>query len=149
YDFDRCTGVLSNPINLPLPIIVANSWLGMGVAISPNNRFLYVSLTRHLYQFDLWAPDIFGSIDTVGIYDGFQGSFASLFHTAKLGPDGKIYISCGNSDTVYHVINQPDLKGYSCEFRQHAIHLSRPSLGVPSFPNYRTGALNRSPCDTL
>lgn len=40
YDFDRCTGNLSNAINLPLPVIVASTWLGLGVAISPNNRYL-------------------------------------------------------------------------------------------------------------
>ena len=61
----------------------------------------------------------------------------------------KIYISCGNADTVYHVIERPDEKGDSCLFKQHSLSLPSPSAGVPSFPNYRLGELAGSPCDTL
>lgn len=149
FDFDRCTGDLSNPINMPLPAVVDSHWYAYGVAVSPNNRFLYVSLTKHLYQFDLWAHDVIGSIDTVGIYDGWQAPFSALFHTMQLAPDGKIYMSCGNGDTVYHVINQPDLKGAACDFRQHSLSLPSPSAGVPSFPNYRLGRKVDSECDTI
>lgn len=149
FDFDRCKGELTNPVNMSLPAAIDSHWFSYGVAISPNNRFLYVSLTKHLYQFDLSVQDIIGSIDTVGIYDGTQAPFSALFHTMQLAPDGKIYMSCGNGDTVYHVINQPDLKGDSCDFRQNSLSLPSPSMGVPSFPNYRLGTLPGSPCDTL
>jgi len=149
FDFDRCSGELSNPINLALPIILDSGWVGKGVAISPNNRFLYVSLTYQLYQFDLSASNIIGSIDTVGFYDGYEAPDGSLFNTAQSGPDGKIYISCGNAETDYHVINNPDSEGFLCDFQQHSIHLPSPSGGVPSFPNYRLGALSGSVCDTL
>ncbi|MBL7778592.1 MAG: T9SS type A sorting domain-containing protein [Chitinophagales bacterium] len=148
FDFDRCSGELSNPINLPI-YNADTGWAPGGAAFSPNGRFLYISLTRLVLQYDLQAPDIAASVDTVAVYDGFQAPFGSYLYTMQLGPDGKIYESCGNSETVYHVINQPDKKGDSCEFVQHGIQLPSPSLGVPNFPNYRLGALPGSPCDTL
>lgn len=149
YDFDRCSGTLSNTLYVPIPVFGDSTWIGNGVSISPNNRFLYVGATGYVFQYDLWAADIAGSIDTVAIYDGYRAPFNTLFHTMQLGPDGKIYESCGNSARVYHVIERPNEKGDSCLFMQHSIHLPTSSLGVPNFPNYRLGALPGSPCDTL
>ncbi|MBL7778789.1 MAG: T9SS type A sorting domain-containing protein [Chitinophagales bacterium] len=149
FDFDRCNGDLINPVSIPIPFLIDSGWGANGAAISPNNRFLYIGITKYVLQYDLQAADIAASVDTVAIYDGFQAPFGSFFHTMQLGPDGKIYESCGGGETVYHVINQPDKKGDSCEFVQHGIQLPSPSLGVPNFPNYRLGALPGSPCDTL
>ncbi|MBL7779516.1 MAG: hypothetical protein JNK66_14645, partial [Chitinophagales bacterium] len=149
FDFDRCSGELSNALSIPLLGLVDSGWVNVGVAISPNNRFLYVGITQYVLQYDLQAADIAASVDTVAVYDGFQSPFGSIFHTMQLAPDGKIYESCGNSETVYHVINQPDKKGDSCQFVQHGIDLPSYCLGVPNFPNYRLGALPNSPCDTL
>ena len=132
-----------------MPAIVDSDYTGLGIAISPNNRFLYAGITLHMYQYDLWANDIPGSVDTIADYDNWLAPFPSLFHTEQLGPDGKIYISCGNPDTVYHVIERPDEKGDSCLFEQHSLSLPSESWGVPSFPNYRLGALGNSACDTL
>jgi hypothetical protein len=145
YDFDRCSATFTNVINLPLP----QGMFGMSVAFSPNNRYLYAASITRVYQFDLWAVDINSSIDTIAKYDGFQSPYGSYFYTMQLGPNGKIYESCGNAEDVYHVIDRPDEKGDSCLFRQHAIHLPTFSLGVPNFPNYRLGALPGSPCDSL
>lgn len=149
FNFDRCTGELSNPLQMPFLAFFNQNWYSLGVAISPNSRFLYVSGSFELYQIDLWASDVVGSIDTVGIYDGAENPFGSFFANSQIGPDGKIYISCRNGETVYHVINNPDAKGDSCDFQQHSIHLPGPSLSVPSFPNYRLGTLQGSSCDTL
>ncbi len=149
FDFDRCTGLLSNSIQIPLPTIADSGWFANGVAISANSRFLYVGATFHVYQYDLKAQDIAASIDTVAIYDGFQAPFGSYFNTMQIGPDGKIYESCGNGEKVYHVIERPDEKGDSCEFVQHGISLPTFSIGIPNFPNYRLGALFGSSCDTL
>ncbi|MBL7778077.1 MAG: T9SS type A sorting domain-containing protein [Chitinophagales bacterium] len=147
FDFDRCNGELSNPINIPVQNDTV--WTAGGLAISPNGRFLYAGMVLHVRQYDLQAPDIAASMDTIAVYDGSQNPFGSYFQTMQLGPDGKIYESCGNSETVYHVINYPDKKGDSCEFVQHGIDLPSYCLGVPYFPNYRLGALPGSPCDTL
>lgn len=147
FDFDRCNGTLQNPVSIQLPITQDGS--GWGMSISPSSQFLYVSFTGIMYQFDLWAADIAASVDTVGIFDGTNAPFPAQFHTHQLGPDGKIYVGCGNGDTVYHVINYPDMKGAACGFVQHGIHLPSVCIGIPNFPNYRLGALPGSPCDTI
>jgi hypothetical protein len=64
--------------------------------------------------------------------------------------DGKIYVVPNNS--VYHInyIESPDVKGSGCNFVQHGLEF--PNLFVlatPVHPNYRLGALEGSPCDTL
>ena len=150
FDFDRCTGELSNPLYKPLRIFADSGLIGIGTAFSPNNRFLYVNATIHCYQFDLWANDVWSSIDTVARYDGAYNPFASVFHTMQIAPDGKIYSGCGNGEFVYHVIERPDEKGDSCLFRQHGVDLpSYAGYCLPNFPNYRLGALTGSGCDTL
>ncbi len=149
FDFDRCTGNLSNPYIIPIPYNSNQKIIYSGSAVSANGRFLYVALTTLVFQYDLWAADITASKDTVAIYDGSQNPFGSYFVTMQIGPDGKIYESCGNSEWVYHVIDRPDEKGDSCLFHQHGIAMPSFCMGVPNFPNYRLGALNGSPCDTL
>jgi hypothetical protein len=153
FDFDRCNGALSNSNFIPIPGLIDSGWIGMGVCFSPNDKYLYVCATKEVYQYDLSSTDIAASKITVAIYDGYHlinaPGLASLFTTAQMGPDGKIYISCGNSMPVYHVINTPDEQGDSCHFLQHSLHLPSPSLGVPHFPNYRLGPLSGSACDTL
>ena len=149
FDFDRCNGELSNPVVIPISSLVDSQWYSNGAAISPNNRFLYIGATTHVYQYDLFAADIPASVVVVATYDGSRNPFGSYFHTMQIGPDGKIYESCGNGEDVYHVIDRPDEKGDSCLFRQHGISLITYSGGVPNFPNYRLGALPGSPCDTL
>lgn len=149
FDFDRCNGTLSNNVFIPIPGLVDSGWFLNGAAISPNNRYVYIGATTHVYQYDLQAADIEASRLTVATYDGHQAPFGSYFHTMQMGPDGKIYESCGNSETVYHVIDRPDEPGDSCLFRQHGLELPSYCLGVPSFPNYRLGALAGSGCDTL
>ena len=149
FHFDRCNGELLNPVFIPIKVLRDSDWQGMGVAISPNSRFLYVTATTQIYQYDLEAIDISGSIDTIGLYSNYLSPFSSVFHTAELGTDGKIYISCGNADSVYHVINNPNYKGALCNFVEHGTHLQSVSCGVPSFPNYRLGALAQSQCDSL
>lgn len=147
FDFDRCTGNISNPLTIVYPFLIDSGWYGGGVATSPNSRYLYVCLIGYLFQYDLWANDIPGSVDTIAHYDGYGAPISSDFYTAQNGPDGKIYISCGDADTVYNVINNPDLKGSQCDFVEHGVHLPSPSWGVPSFPNYRLAALPNS-CDS-
>ena len=148
YDFDRCIGELSHPIQFTY---LDSAWAG-GVAFSPNSRFLYASSFTNLYQYDLWAPDIEASRDTVAVWDGFSedGFFSTTFYLAQLAPDGKIYINSNNSVSYLHVIEQPDLPGDSCQVCQHCVDLpTKNAFSLPNFPNYRLAHLPGSPCDTL
>ncbi|MCX6270258.1 MAG: hypothetical protein NTU44_03390 [Bacteroidetes bacterium] len=150
FNFDRCTGLLSNYKNL---WYVDNAW-STGIAISPNSRYMYVSAELRIDQYDLQAEDIAASKQTVAVYDGFIDPMFPLgsthFYLEQVGPDGKIYICATNGVRYLHVINHPDLPGTACDVQQHAVQLNTfNSMSLPNFPNFRLGALPCSTCDTL
>lgn len=149
YDFDRCTGLLSNHIHIDPPI-ERDSISAGGVSISPNSRFLYFSTSHYIYQYDLEAADIAASKNLVAVYDGYASPFGSFFFQGQLAPDGRIYLNCSNGENVLHVINYPNRKGKACEVVQHGIQLpTYNAFLLPNHPNFRLGALADSPCDTL
>ncbi len=148
YDFDRCTGTLTHLEHFE---VNDTSFLYGGAAVSPDSRYLYVITNKLIWQYDLSNPQIEPTKTLVGEYDGYISYWSNaLFGTPQIGPDGKIYISSGVSDTVMHVINTPNQYGMASHLAQHSINL--PNLNdksVPNFPNYRLGPLDGSPCDTL
>jgi hypothetical protein len=150
YDFDRCTGSLSNPqvIKMNDPNVFA-SW----AAISPNSRFMYFQIAQEkLFQFDLHAQDIAASAQLIAEYDGFvtpQG-FSGAFHAMALAPNNKIYMCCTSGIQYYHTIHKPDELGAACDFRQHDMTLPTVNNSqMPNFPNFRLGPSDNSFCDTL
>ncbi|TXF89272.1 PKD domain-containing protein [Neolewinella aurantiaca] len=148
FDFDRGTGQLSNHRHTN----VGSDARAGGIAVSPSSQYLYVSHYNHVFQYDLWAGNIFNTKDTVAIYDGFQewNSFSSRFYLAELAPDGKIYLNSPTSLTKLHVIESPDEKGLACDVRQHSIHLPNYNIStLANHPNYRLGPIDGSPSDTL
>lgn len=152
FDFDRCTGFLSNPIHLAFPHPIENK-PSVGVAVSPNSRFLYACNAHTIVQFDLWSNNLTASVDTVAFWDGNMDptEATSYFFDMLLGPDGKIYIGTPSLySKAIHVINYPNKKGDACDVRQRYIQLPNNEDGdFPLFPNYRLGPLDGSPCDTL
>ena len=151
YDFDRCTGLLSNHRQDSIDIRVPG-----GVAFSPSSRYLYVSLWEEIWQYDLQATDIFASGVLVAEYDGFLGDnngllYHNRFFMMQLAPDGRIYINIPNTNSQYlHVIQYPDRAGLDCEVRQHAIQLPAfNAFTLPNLPWYRLGPEDGSACDTL
>jgi hypothetical protein len=146
YDFDRCTGKLSNYKHLQLPL--EDSIKFKYCAISTNSRFLYVTAIEHIYQFDLQAEDVSASRVTVATYDGFVAWSPPIFLMIQNGPDGKIYVATGSSTSYYHYINHPDSAGLKCDVRQHSIKLASPNFwSIPHFPHYRMPA-SPHPCIT-
>ncbi|MBX7139873.1 MAG: T9SS type A sorting domain-containing protein [Chitinophagales bacterium] len=146
-DFDRCTGVFSNPISTALPLNNTPWW--MGCAFSPNSRFLYVNSLFEIYQFDMQAADILQSKTLVATWDTFSSPFYTWFFLPQLAPDNKIYIVTWGSDSVLHVIDRPDEQGIACNILQNEVKLPVDNSTIPNFPNYDLGALPGSPCDTL
>jgi hypothetical protein len=147
FDFDRCSGTLSNPLVIGL---AADSASACGVAFSLNSRFLYLSTGTKLFQFDMQAADIAASKQLIGVYDGFLAPFPTTFYQQRLAPDGKIYMSATNGVNFFHVINNPNEPGIECDFIQHGIQLkSYHSFNAPNFPYFRLYDLPGSPCDTL
>jgi PKD repeat protein len=148
FDFDRSTGQLSNHRQTT---IGDNAGSG-GAAVSQSSQFLYVSHSNHVYQYDLWAEDVFATEDTVATYDGYLdlGFFSTRFYLAQLAPDGKIYLNSPSGVQTLHVIESPDEKGEACDVRQHSIALPNfNSFALANHPNYRLGPIDGSPVDTL
>jgi hypothetical protein len=147
YDFDRCSGLLSNHKQFHLP----GAWGGLG--ISPNSRYIYVNLDLKAYQYDLEAPDILASRVQVCEWDGVTLSslgFATGFYSIQAAPDGKLYAATVSSSEYLHIIHRPDEPGLACKYEQHGIVLpTYNAFSMPSFPNYRQGPLDSSACDTL
>jgi len=148
FDFDRCTGVISN-------MIIKESLedgISTGCAVSPNNKYLYVSNAFQVYQYDLEAEDIFATEQLIGEVDPsiLHPFFIAIAGNAQLAPDGKIYFANGNSTTALNVIHYPDSAGLASGFEQGGFELGVYNFRtIPNFPNYCLGAMEGSPCDTL
>lgn len=150
YDFDRCTGLFSNArTDTSLPWIVGN----VGCAFSANSNVLYVGNILKVYQYDCNATTLLAGRTEVATYDSFvdpQNFLGTYLCYPELAPDGKIYITTGNSTQFMHVINNPDTLGLNCNVAQHGIYL--PSLyfnTLPNHPNYFLGRDTGSVCDTV
>ena len=139
-DFDRTSGQLSNFKNVRTGSETNDH--SVGVAFSPNSRFVYLVYRFDLYQVDTWAQDLQANLVHIDSWDGYvdEGIWAAGFDAAMLGPDCKIYIRSGTSNRVMHVIHNPNEKGKACNFEQHGIHLPAWNhASIPNFVNYRLG----------
>lgn len=170
YDFDRCSGQLSNLRTIQAENTNPNTFyrnFNWSAEFSPNDSILYVSTNdptvSYLYQFDLFAPSI--SLSKV-LLDSITapGSGGDL----KLAPDNKIYWAGGPydgfhfpfpyPDSVYNqynmnlsFISQPNVYGLGCDFQRYAFSLGRYRTywGLPNNPNYDMLAAGGTICDTL
>ncbi len=162
-DFDRCSGMLSNPkvYNVP-PRFSGNPYNAADIdsstcslAFSPNGKYLYVGGYAHIEQLSLSRTNpgqqqwtYIGGPDTS--WDAFQ-----FYETMYSGPDGKIYIGnhnglCGQMS----VINSPDNYGAAADFCRKCLRFPpyydpRDSqyyynavASPPCMPNYHLGAAN-------
>lgn len=152
YDFDRCSGLLSNYRTFE----VNDPWVPIrGISISPSDRFMYVSSNfNEVLQFDLNATDISSTRVVVGTDDGIGDPFAANYYYQELGRDGKIYVQGYDSNYSIHVINNPDSIGLACNFVQRGFKLDTTLFTTwqpvaVNVPNYALGALVGSGCDTL
>ncbi len=172
FDFDRCTGILSNPRFVHQRQVTTLNGLFWSSEFSPDETKLYLSTVEYgnndsiscLIQFDLLAPDIQASMDT--IYNFYLPYETGML---KLGPDNKIYLSqyldnndCGffylYCDTTFYpenmnisVIHDPNQPAALCDFRPYSFYLGghRCYHGLPNNPNYELGPLAGSVCDSL
>lgn len=151
YDFDRCTGVLSNPV------VHTHDLEGIinGIAISDNSRFVYHTAVNNLYQYDLQAADIPASRTLIDTWDGYYNwtdpdFFAATFGLAQLAPNGKIYIATPGSGLQYHIIHNPNKRGTASNFEQRGLPFTQWNFrSIPNLPYYGLGPWDGSPCDTL
>jgi hypothetical protein len=166
FDFDRCTGLFTNVTQIESEQLPGSFPAYFGCEFSATGRYIYVSsnndVESSIVQFDLWAPNISASKDTI-IYLTIPPTGGLL----KRGPDDKIYFSCVYNDginlypypesatSIYNlnlsVINSPDSAGSACGFSPFSFNLggNETYWGLPNNPDYDLPALVGSPCDTL
>jgi hypothetical protein len=166
YDFDRCTGILSNPITIKSavhPYTLGESYYVS--ALSPNGRFLYVLAVdftnefSNIQQYDLYASDINAS-KSILFHANFS-DFGSVNHLS-LAPDGKIYAICltdtvdttqiNNANLYYlSVIENPDLAFPQCNFKPRDLWLQGRIAwsSMTGYVDYNIGPVIGSACDTL
>ncbi|MBK8873981.1 MAG: T9SS type A sorting domain-containing protein [Bacteroidetes bacterium] len=170
YDFDRCTGIISNPVTIhpepPSSPYVNRFW---SCEFSANQRFLYVGTysadSCFLFQYDLLNPD---PANSRILLDSTTNNLIA-FGLLKRGPDEKIYFSKSYQcqifpycfpypDSVYNyvnmnlsVINSPDNLGVASNYTPFSFYLGgkRTYVALPNNPDYDLPALAGSPCDTL
>ncbi len=171
YDFDRCSGTLSNARTISNEVFPNFTKYYFGCSFSPNENYIYVSNTDNAYpptspwrleQYDITQPTA-AAIAATKTYI-FNGYLPASGGQHKLGPDGKIYITYWYAnwypyaDTMYNqynmnlsVIEQPDSPGVACNYNPFSFYLGgqRTYLSLPNNPNYELGALVGSACDTL
>ncbi len=163
FDFDRCTGTISNfrnlmsmPTNNPDQFYAACSF-------SPNERFFYISnlglngnpgfRTHHTLQFDLQSTPIVSSRCTVNLVTSDYSAFQH-----QLGPDGRIYLTRSDAgfptmvtdtgSTYLSVIENPNDPCPSVVFNTFGQGLDgRRCLGsLPNNPNYELGRVEPNGC---
>ena len=150
FDFDRSSGILSNPVHMDIIDSADSLFIGCGLSFSPNSRYLYAASTLSIYQFDMLSTSILDSKLTVAQYDGFLDPFPSCFFLMQLAPDDKIYICSAYSNHNLHVITNPNQGGIACDVKQHSLSLPHNLIGaLPFYPNYRLGKSSVGVIDTL
>lgn len=145
--FDRCTGEFSIlQQHLISPVLPGEN----GLAFSPDSRWLYVSTIYRLLQFDMNAPDIAASADTIAEAfldpDAIEGP--GVFGLGQTGPDGRVYFSSYYRPFLY-VVTPADSTCSACPPVVEGLSLPYRNASMPNFPNFSLGALPGSPCDTL
>jgi hypothetical protein len=158
FDFDRCTGLLSNwqPLGPPVPSFPQSVFYGC--SFSNNSTKLYISnviFPSYISQFDLLSANIISS--KVVVYSNANIALSNMGQH-QLALNGKIYISSEYDgfpsiyDTVFNktlsIINFPDSPGVSCDVQMFSVSLGsgKTYLGLPNNPNYYLGTLN---CDSV
>ncbi len=169
YDFDRCSGMLSNPVTVRQQVMVSPVPCLWSCEFSASGNFLYVSASpsqpdsNRIIQIDL--RNYPNQIVQDTLYSVYYPNYT--MGALKRGPDDKIYVSCaytvaGNNypyaDTMYNqynmnlgVINSPDSLGLACDFQPWSFYLGgkRTYWGLPNNPDYDMGPVVGSICDSL
>jgi len=163
YNFDRCTGIISNP----LPINIPFSTQFFGSEFSPNGQVLYISTTDNiffgdslrLFQIDLSVPNPSSAVEVL-----YTVRVPASGGNLRRGPDDKIYLTClhdsgwpyqNNDRNLYNenlsVINYPDSIGLACDFMPFSFYLGgkRTYWSLPNNANFNLGELTGSACDSL
>jgi len=135
YYFDRCSGELT----WRGQDIYQGLYPACGVAFSPDSKLLYLSLGTKLMQYDMSLEQFQPTRMELDTFDGNIDPFHTTFFMLQNAPDGKIYMSANNAVRSLHIINDPNIRGIGCNFKQHSLKLPvHNNFGVPFIFNHYT-----------
>ena len=123
FDFNNATGIVSNPITLPLGYHV------YGVEFSKNSHLLYVTTynpSATLVPFDLTS----GSAATILASQTVLSATPDMYGL-QFSNDGKIYASRTVSPWL-GVINSPETVGINCNYVDNGVNLDPNGMGIYS-----------------
>lgn len=128
FDFDNATGILSNPRSISFPDAQI-----LSCEFSPNSKMLYLVRTfdKAIDQVEATLPTAANIIASrITINTGIAN-----FLGIQLAPDGKIYLAW--QSTYLGAINQPNTKGFGCDYQQKQLLLNNSAsfLGLPAYIN--------------
>ncbi len=165
-DFDRCTGIFSNPLVYGVPVASTNDpnvptateqW-SESCQFSPSGRFLYVAQYYNVQQLDLQDNNVATQwVHAAGLDTTFNDFMK--YSTIYSGADGRLYVGNWNElSGQMSYFATPDVKGAGCGFTPRGLRFpviynaqGQPWRGVsdpPNMPNYALGATN-PPCGGL
>lgn len=134
FDFDRCTGLLSNFRKDSIGCLDDNLCSPLGCSFSPNSRYLYMNTFRRMFQYDTEEETLADGRTEVAINDEYGAPITGWFFMNQLGPDNKIYLGSFNSIDALHYIDQPDNAGLACDVIQHGLKLPIWNISIPTSP---------------
>lgn len=143
-DFDRCTGVFSNPVVFET---TPNTFGGGGIAFSPDGSKLLINAQLVILEANLQvaAP----KLDTVIFtYENFKWGLS--LNLMQYGPDGNLYIDNMSRSKFLNVIKFQDSSATDWQFEQKGLVLPVYNVRtLPNLPNFSLFDFAGSPCDTL
>jgi hypothetical protein len=158
YDFDRCTGLLSNLDTIRVHQTPESNFL-CGV-FSPNDSLLYINSLDTLFQYQVYSSNISSSAIPIYTTIMHNNNEDRRAREMAIGPDKKLYVGITASSNAVHtdsvvgyldVIHYPDIVGTQCSYQPYAVYLggNQSEGGLPYIYEYDKGPLLNSPCDTL
>jgi len=174
YDFDRCSGIISNRRIIDSRANAITTWNNLpftSIAFSQDSRFLYASNLDTIWQYDLINPVLSAiqSSKQIVWYDTLHDDSLGVY-SMSLAPNGKIYFSiatiannyfdCPHTngivpDTKYTTwlgsIEHPEVQGVGCSVQTYGLYLQggRSFAALPHRYNLNLGPLIGSPCDSF
>ena len=135
-DFDNSTGILSNPIHIPLSQPYGNCF-------SPNSKVVYINHTiwdlatgtgtNTLAQFDISSNNAATILASKITLDTIISTYNGEFGQMQLAPDNKLYVARFFS-TVLPSVSNPDIVGFGCGYLRNGFDISPNTcnLGLPA-----------------
>lgn len=137
-DFNRETGVYSNPIELLFSDVFNQQ--PFGIAFSPDNSKLYVGLWQDndLLQYDLSLTTASQIQNSKYVVDSYE---YGLFGHLVLASNGKIYVNNSYTQRRLDEIRNPNGAGALCDYYQNTIPIMPELNPGSSLPNMLQGYL--------